>query len=75
MFGFTDVFGRKRDYMWEERSRAHADYIINRISVDRAEARIKWNSYAIPYIFPVSSGGCFGNENPVDVTFLAWEAF
>jgi len=26
---------------WEERSRAHPDYTINRISTDRAEARIK----------------------------------
>jgi len=69
MFGF--VWRAPTD--GTEESRARPDYTINRISVERAEARIKWNSYAISYIFPVCSGGCFGNENRVDVTSLVWE--
>lgn len=69
------VCSRKRDCMGRAESRAHSDYTINRISADRAEARIKWNSYAISYIFPVCSGGCFGNENHVNVTFPRLRSF
>lgn len=45
----------EREGLFHERRakslRVDPDYAINRISADRAEPRIKWNSYAISYIF------------------------
>ena len=47
-----DARRTKENRREERRVAQNPDYTINRISADRAEPRIKWNSYAISYIFP-----------------------